>query len=395
MQETLLPKIYSSTAITPHSSNLKFGQNKSEQKDAAVTNISLDMPKDVVEFEQKKLAEPTPKEEKEDTLMKYPLRLCAYTNEVGAAFAPVPGIGSTLFALSWVPALMYFGADIYNKFVKGENGDYSKPSGDQALKATVFQGLASVILPTAAVVMGQKIANKLSGLTSENALKVSQKEDILNELKRDLNQDKLRNYRDKINTILKEKTGLTMREVKQSEEVKQIKQELGDLVYKNIQVENQVFKHHKQTRGPLKALAEIIFHTEHKCQNLASIKDNKFEDIVRPYLQKNLDNMVDTRIELQNAMNPNGSLNEKAKLLDSSLHRKLKKILQRNMQNSDITDKSCYAVKEVVISQLQKTAMKLSTVKIAGGLAALAVMAGPIDKFVEYKVVPKVGKKQN
>ena len=53
------------------------------------------------------------KAEYKDPLMKWPLRGCAYSNEVGAAISSLaPKLGAAL----WVPALMYFGADIYDKY---------------------------------------------------------------------------------------------------------------------------------------------------------------------------------------------------------------------------------------------------------------------------------------
>ena len=49
----------------------------------------------------------------EDPLMKMPLRLMAYSNDIGVA---ISGVAPKLGAAFWVPALMYFGADIYDKY---------------------------------------------------------------------------------------------------------------------------------------------------------------------------------------------------------------------------------------------------------------------------------------
>ena len=48
-----------------------------------------------------------------DPLMRWPLRGAAFTNEVGEALRPIIGGYATL---SWVPALMYIGADVYDKY---------------------------------------------------------------------------------------------------------------------------------------------------------------------------------------------------------------------------------------------------------------------------------------
>ena len=91
-----------------------------------------------------------------DPLMKWPVRGLAYSNELGAAISEVaPKLGTLL----WFPAMLYFGADIYDKY-KNEKNSYN-PSAIRGTEQAVFQMLASVILPTAAVIGGQKIASIL------------------------------------------------------------------------------------------------------------------------------------------------------------------------------------------------------------------------------------------
>lgn len=335
------------------------------------------------------------KEDKKDPLMQPPLRLCAYTNEVGAALSPIPRIGSTLFKLSWIPALMYFGADIYNKYAKGENNNYEKPSKNNALQAAVFQGLASVILPTAAVIAGQEVADKIYGYASKDKLSVNQKEDILRELKRDLNQDKLRNYRNSIYEIIEGNRDKSLEEIKQLDSVKTIKNTLGESIYHDLIVESKTYKHHKQTRGFVQSCLDIIFQPHFKCKNLSALNDDSFTNNVKPYLQSKIDNMVNIRIELQNTLNRDGLLNDNSQQLDRSLLRKFRSILNKNLLNNEIKDKSCFAVSETIISKIQKHAIKLSTVKILGGFIALALLAKPIDHLVENYVVNKISKNKS
>lgn len=94
----------------------------------------------------------------DDPLAKFPLRAFAYSNEVGAALSAMPVWGKAAELLLWIPALMYLGADIYDKYRRGKEGDYTKASAGAAVQQAIFQALASVILPTAAVKMGQNIA---------------------------------------------------------------------------------------------------------------------------------------------------------------------------------------------------------------------------------------------
>ena len=53
------------------------------------------------------------KKEYNDPLMQWPVRGMAFTNDIGAAIMDIAPKAGTAF---WVPALMYFGADIYDKY---------------------------------------------------------------------------------------------------------------------------------------------------------------------------------------------------------------------------------------------------------------------------------------
>lgn len=337
-------------------------------------------------FKQKNIE---PKTKQEDPLSEYPLRLFAYTNEVGAALNPIPGIGPKLFMLSWVPALMYFGADIYNKFVQGEKGDYTKSSKNMAIRQSVFQGLASVILPTVAVIAGQNVASKLSKHFSKDKMTVSQKEDILAEIKRDINQDKLRNYRNSISQILDANQNKSLEEIKKLDEIKKIKSSFFTEVYHDLQIESETLRQHRENSGFGKKIFEFIFTPHRDCEHVSRIKKENFETIVKPYLEAQVDKLVDKRIELQRVLNHDGTLNAKSGEIGSTTLNKIQKLLNKNLANRNISDKNSFVVKECVLSSIQKTELKLSTIKIAGGFVALALLAKPIDHFVEHILIGK------
>ena len=107
-----------------------------------------------------------------DPLMRWPLRGAAFTNEVGEALRPIIGEYATL---SWVPALMYIGADIYDKY-KNNNTEYS-PNSKRCLKQAIFQGMASIFLPLVAVKAGQKVFSQF-GKLSEDKITINSKEHI-------------------------------------------------------------------------------------------------------------------------------------------------------------------------------------------------------------------------
>ena len=109
-----------------------------------------------------------------DPLMQWPVRGLAYMNEIGVAISEVaPALGQAL----WIPTLMYLGADIYDKY-KNNDTEYN-PSKRRGVKQAVFQGLASVTLPTCAVIAGQQLFSVLGAL-SKSKLSLNAKEKISN-----------------------------------------------------------------------------------------------------------------------------------------------------------------------------------------------------------------------
>ena len=108
-----------------------------------------------------------------DPLMKWPLRGAAFTNEVGEALRPLIGKYATL---TWAPALLYIGADIYDKYKNNET-EYS-PNSKRCLKQACFQGLASILLPIFAVKGGQNLFSIL-GMQNKEKITINAKERII------------------------------------------------------------------------------------------------------------------------------------------------------------------------------------------------------------------------
>jgi polyhydroxyalkanoate synthesis regulator phasin len=104
--------------------------------------------------------------------MNWPVRGAAFTNEVGEALRPLIGGAATL---SWVPALLYFGADIYDKY-KNDKTEY-KPDSVRGTEQAIFQGLASIALPLLAVRTGQNLFSLFGVLTKDN-ISINTKEHI-------------------------------------------------------------------------------------------------------------------------------------------------------------------------------------------------------------------------
>ena len=114
-----------------------------------------------------------PKQQYIDPLANWPLRGLGYTNDIGIA---INEIAPTVARLFWVPALMYFGADIYDKY-KNEGNEYD-PSGKRAFSQAIFQAMASISLPTVSGHIGQSAFSYASKVRSEK-LSTNAKEQTL------------------------------------------------------------------------------------------------------------------------------------------------------------------------------------------------------------------------
>ncbi len=111
--------------ITSNYATPKFG-NTIDKKDQ---NINFDAAK-------------KPKKDKKyvDPLTTWPMRGLGYTNDIGIAINELAPATARLF---WVPALMYFGADIYDKYKN--KGDKYKPNADKEHSIKPFSRLAQVL----------------------------------------------------------------------------------------------------------------------------------------------------------------------------------------------------------------------------------------------------------
>ena len=121
--------------------------------------------------------------------MIWPLRGAAFTNEVGEALRPLIGNYATL---SWAPALLYIGADVYDKY-KNDQTEYS-PDSRRCLKQACFQGLASILLPIVAVKGGQNLFS-LWGLATKDKVTLNAQEHITDLAKQFVANGKMRAYR--------------------------------------------------------------------------------------------------------------------------------------------------------------------------------------------------------
>ena len=370
----------------------------------------------------------------DDPLCKYPLRALGYSNEVGAAVSAMPGWGKTAETALWIPALMYLGADIYDKYKRGKDGNYSKESATKAVEQAVFQALASVILPTAAVRMGQGVAAQFTKFDG-NGLSANVKEELLDKLERDFLIGKFTKgdrvdadgvfrpgkaiaiKRIKDNTFLHELGNARKRRSEESvfrkllnffghpgdlhasakTDEKLIKNYLtvkaGDIFDKQTLVENNTLEEIEQRAGSGFANAY---------KKAAKKAERTYQKLIeeRPFFV--LEKIMCTPDERYKALNDiintdYSSISKRKDLVNNNLEKNLdaapylKKLMQNPKHKELIEEiaKKAEISKEVVGSYIRNKKLKMGMLKTVGGFVALGFLAVPIDHFVHNYIIKK------
>ena len=103
-----------------------------------------------------------PQKNYKDPLKNPFLVAASYSNEVGTAISEIaPKLGTAL----WIPALMYLGADIYDKYKNDKNK--FDPSAKRAFERTVYQGVFSFALLPACIFCAQNAVSPIGRLTKD------------------------------------------------------------------------------------------------------------------------------------------------------------------------------------------------------------------------------------
>lgn len=301
-------------------------------------------PANFVAFQGKKTTE----DKYNDPLMQWPARGLAYTNELGAAISDIaPKMGTLL----WFPAMLYFGADIYDKY-KNEKTSYAPDKG-RGTEQAIFQLLASVILPTASVIVGQKTASVL-GMLGKSGLSLQSREEIINFLQEFTSRRHLDQYNEKNYQIFKN-------HFRKSLSTKQEK----------------LIREHK-IKNPLVFLKDTLFGRRHPESLVMSHKDK-----VLAFSNEHIDEMFEMYKQLAN--------NEKPKQFSQKLWNRFNKLKEKYAKDPDYKDTFLRDAAEDIIKKYQKNKiMNNKMLKTIGGFIALGLAIKPIDKFVENVIIKKV-----
>lgn len=280
-----------------------------------------------------------------DPLRTWPVKGLAYSNELGAVVSEIsPKLGSAL----WVPALMYFGADIYDKY-KNEETSYN-PSPQRGLKEAVFQAMASVVLPTAAIHSGQRLVSGLNRFTKEG-LTTQAKQQVLEQSLSYMQSQSLHTFVDNVE------------------------------VYKEG-FKNSVLTMASDAKGEFKTLKPVkkFFALVNPLKNndgIALANQSKLLD----FSSKQAEKIFEMRAELMQ--------NKKPKELSKRL---FKKFQQTQGEYRKIYPADKYmgkAAKSILKDWNNSQIFKQKMVKTVGGFLALALLAKPIDDFVDHFVIKK------
>ena len=315
---------------------------------SAQFSMKASVPQKKHEHVDDKNSKPTKHKDKyNDPLLTWPYRGLAFTNDVGAAVMDIaPGLGTAL----WVPALMYFGADIYDKYKTNEK-EYD-PSGKRGFKQAVFQACASVIMPIVVVHNGQKVASML-GEKGKDGMSLQMKEEIDDFTVQLLKRRKLKDY---------------------EKDTEGFKKEFNEHLITHLQDKENSMK----TKNPLKLLKRWIFGAHHT-EKLTEKKIAK----IKGYAGKNIDEMFEIRKDLLQDKRPNN--------LSDKLYKKFNETKQAFAKDKHTIEGHVEdAIKETLKQRQRDRLFHTKLWKTAGGFIALGSTIKFIDSFVEKYVIEKV-----
>ncbi len=281
-----------------------------------------------------------------DPLMNWPIRGLAYSNELGAAISEVaPKLGTLL----WFPAMLYFGADIYDKY-KNEKTSYD-PNAKRGTEQAIFQLLASVLMPTGAVIAGQKAASAM-GVMGKTGLSLQTQEEVTNFLQEFMSRRHIDKFKDNIPDFKKHfvESLTTKRE--------------------NLIKETQI-------KNPIKLIGNYFFGRRHPESIALSEKDR-----VLKYADEHIDTMFDIHKSLME--------NKKPAQFSEKMWKQFNKLKIKFAKDPDYADTYVRDAAEQVIKKFQKSKITNAKVlKTIGGFVALGLAIKPIDTFVEKVIMKK------
>lgn len=289
-----------------------------------------------------------PKKEYNDPLMKWPVRGLAFTNDIGAAVMDIaPKLGTFL----WYPAMMYFGADIYDKY-RNDKEEYN-PNATRGLKQAIFQALASVVFPIITVHAGQKIAS-IAARHSKTKLSLQTQEETDRFLLNFMSERKLAQYANG----------------KEADFKKEFKEALDNSILENRRKYNN------------KNIVSKFFHLIFGSKHPEELGKEQRPQLIHDFAAKKIDKMFDMWKKLNNNEKPDG--------LPDKLFNEFNALKEKYAKDAKLKDNPIgHAAKDTLKKVESKQIFNVKMLKTLGGFAALGLLIKPIDLFVENVIMHK------
>lgn len=284
--------------------------------------------------------EKQPQKKYNDPLNKDWMVALSFSNELGAA---VYEIAPRISQILWIPPLMYLGADIYDKYKNDKN--HYKPSGTRAFEQAIYQGLSGFVLPTFAILAGQKITSPLAKILNKGLSVNTKKATLLH-----------------MNNAIDQCVG----------EIFDDKDKFRDLFLNSLENKIRACKNEKKSDPLLKKIIKTF--SGHYA--LANCKKNK----IMQYAENNVEQLIKIKEALQAKKKP-------PEISTSSFQKYMREypILKETYGEVFANNALRYSLK----TYENKLLFGNKLLKTIGGIIALIVTIKPIDTFVKKVLMQK------
>lgn len=276
-----------------------------------------------------------------DPLNKKSIVLISYSNELGTAISEIaPKCGAAL----WAPTLMYLGADIYDKYKNDK--DLYNPSGKRAFKRAIYQGMTTLIALPAVITAGQWIVSPLGEILHKSGVSVNAKDSVYKHTK----------------DVIDQMHGETLESF----------EEFNDIVLKTLKNKISARKNEKNSVNFFKKIMNF-------CSNKFPMVNSDRKKLLE-FAQENVRKTFEIAVALKN---------DDKKKVPGSIYRKYKKLLPQMKEMYNQKDAIDYAARNALKEFQNSLIFKNKLMKTAGGLAALVLLAVPVNNFIDKKIMQK------
>ncbi len=278
-----------------------------------------------------------PKKQYKDPLNSPLVTAASYSNEVGAAISEIaPKLGTAL----WIPALMYLGADIYDKY-KNDRTEFN-PSARRAFERTLYQGIFGFVCMPLLIFMAQNLVSPLGKLTKDG-ISTNAKDAVFKHTKELIMQSEGNTFEDK----------------------DAFKQAL------NLSLNNKI-QAHKQEKANLNIFKKLYHYITPK----AAIT-NSNPDKILAFAAKNADKMFEIK---------EGILAGDHTIVPPIVRKTYEKSFNHI---SEIFGSNNYAMKSALKEYQNMKIFQNKIFKTIGGFMPIIFLGKPLGRFIEKIVVDK------